>query len=455
MNGDRPFLDKQLAPSADKSDGEELHTALLKAGVSLDIVTRVLALPSDDLVKLQDADEIAEAAVERDYIATSPELLPLSQPTEPQCSAVSVVTPSLSLNSEDESTFDAAIRRELLRMAKQDELISEIVVQSGSRIMSTPTSSLYSSLALGLQLPIITPQDRGNLLEIVMYTFGNFLAECLCCEMPEVRALCISTAARYITIVSDVMGAVVAFEGAVALLRLNLQDNDQCVFQASLHLAQTVFQRRAGFLDDLHEGSVVLGLRYVIEAVLANPCCWEMKTIGARTPASRAASSSGVKRRINLDLLKFVRALIAQETTHLSFYRALLPIHINNQCPPTSGTNGNACAFIGHTPTGNRLRLVRLLLQRHRAGHLRIPPQSLKSMQHYCEEIQDAAASPASASSNSSSSREHIRLAGECRILLLYADSEQNRAQGKAKQLVSIYAHVSEFESSGERAPSS
>lgn len=397
--------------------------------------------------------------------ATSPELLlPLGQP-ESQSNAVPVVSPTSLPYSEDASIFDVAIRHELLRIAKQDELVNEIVTRSenshksqkslSSSVMNLlcPSSSASTSLALGLLLPTILPHDRGNLLEIVMYTFGSFFAECLCCELQDVRVLTISAATQFIKILREAMGAVVAFEGAVALLRLSFQEADQCVFQASLHLAQTIFQQHTGFLDDLPDESVLLGLRNVAEALLANPCCWRVTTTGTRTPASRPVSTSSVKRRISLELLTLVWTLVGQEKTRLSFYKVLLPVaSSSNQCRRDSGSKGQENALRNHVTTSNRLRLIRLLLQRHRARLLQIPSRSLTSMQHYCEETQDAAAISAFASS--SSSREQARLARECLILLLHSDSEQNRALGKFTQLASIYVRVSKFESSGERVPS-
>lgn len=429
--------------------------------MSLDIVTRVLALPSGDQVQLH-GDETAQPAPQlnnrgQSDPSTSLEAnrkLPFSQPE-----SHSNVAPVCSLTKEDESIFDSVIRHELLRKAQQDQLVNEIVLQSEHRRHKPQDSSLTgllcsssldsSSLVLGLLLPTISPHDRGNLLEIVMYTFGNFFTECLCCEASDIRVLTISTAERFIGILRTAMGSVVAFEGAVALLRLSLQDTDLRVFQASVRLTHTIFQQDAGFMDDLPDESVVLGLRCVTEALLRNPCCWDVTTTSnwTRAPASQPARSSGVKRRINLDLLKLVRSLISQETMQLSFYRVLLPVNNNsssNQSPDnhTKSTQGAQESIL----TGNRLRFIRLLLQRHRAQFLRIPPQVLTSMQIYCEETQDLISASIT---TSDSSREQIRLAGECLLLLLHSASE-NQSQEKSKQLASIYAHVNDLESAGE-----
>lgn len=478
--------------SADEPKGydEELNDALLKAGVPLDIVARVLRLPSE----VRDGESPAMSNTRCEPPGRSDEAtthstdqgVDLDRPTpqageadnrqrtslhEHQSSSSRSNLSSSALQQQHEcsmsgaegasnsSVFDTAIHEELSIMRRHDELFNEIVRRDGFVVDSSlsamcsatrcvePSSTTSSMLGL---LPTISATDRGNLLEIVMYTFGNLSCECLCCDVPELRALAVVTAERFSAMLRDAMGVVITFEGAIALLRISLQDPDQHVFRATLHFAQTVFQQRGvietdtvgsslhtdtgtlGLIDEIAGGRVNQALRLVMEALLMNPCC-------STTPAMAHSSTAGKhrlalpgKRKINPDLVKFVRMLLAQDRTELGFYRALLPGAASNQrnrgygelrsqelksCVGYEANNnhGDESNWVEHA---NRLRLIRLLLHRHDSEVLRVPQQVSVAMKSYCSSPLFQNLVSQSPSTSTTYAATCWRLANDCLLML-------------------------------------
>lgn len=464
---------ESAALPGDDDDDKELHAALLEAGVSLDIVTKIMELPYDEAEAPQiggagtagaSGDTEMVRAPTGSVLQTSLAQESIAPTTTESSSTTSPIFADSATARRECSVFDTSVRDEVMRMAKQDDLFDQIVRCNETTESSSAYSVLRPSFAASLEfglLPKIESQDRENLLEIIMYTFGTVFTEYLCCDCSEVRVRCIEIVERFIDILKESMDAVLAFEGAVALLRISLQDPDQGVFQSSLHLAQTIFQQSVsesklrgcsspfvhtlGVLDALPEDIAKCGLRHVTEALLANPCCWS-KQNRAVAPHLRSRLSSSGKRRMDVDFLQFVRIMVSQECTRATFYQVLFPAE--------SGTSDNQVIDGGSEKStqdmekANRLRLFRFLLQRHKAGLLVVPGGTLMQIERYCEGYRHKIAPTRFGDSEDDS--PVVRLAKDC-ALLLAAGSESRPNPSKVKQLSNICTQVDDFETAGKR----
>lgn len=498
----RPELSMNMTDTYDN----ELHMALLEAGVELDIVTRVLELPNrciDVDVEPSRHDQPDEEPGDE----SAPAAGASNDTTQPSLTPASLQSGDAVLHAVDDSVFDIALREELARIAKQDALVHAILhhdalVDSSAWKPSydaRASSILTRSLSIGL-LPAIAPRDRDNVLEIVLYTFGTFTCECLCSDAPDVCALAVSTAERFARMLRVATSAVVAFEGLVALVRVSLQRPDARAYTASLHLAMTIFQSQQAresavssrssdsrtaassppqpgcshTLELLHEipaTSVTQALQHVLDALLVHPYSWTPKSAShpshQRGDQQRDTHASTMRRqRIHTELLRFVRLMLAQEATHMSFYSALLsPLSSEDATRSNqSDADDSTCSVANdddhmrkpprpHTvdAVANRLRLVRLLLQRHNGRVLVIPPHVQLLMKRLCEVTLQSSVKVA----QSKSVKERVRLARECLALLASEtrpqqhNGDQGKEQALASRLSKVYGHARELEMTG------
>ncbi|KAF1328987.1 hypothetical protein FI667_g6482, partial [Globisporangium splendens] len=416
-------------------DDKELHLALLKAGVALEIVKKVVVLPSDEAESLlsegsRREEQHFEVAAESEssnsgHRITATESDPLHSP---------VVTESLG-TCEQYSVFDRARRCEAVIKVQR----APIALRHGVQSWSTPENR-----SRGSRQP-----DLGHHVHVRKLLYGVLL-----CDSSEVRVLCIAIAERFLPILKEAVGDVVVYEGSLALLRVSFQDSDLGVFQACLHLAQTLFQQSPpktslppasspfdstlGIVDQLPESYVKYGLRLIMEVILANSCCWTREHHIVTLHAQSKASTSR-KKRINMDFLRFVRLLISQETIRYSFYQVLLPVeHISSGDQIAEGGSEQSIHLV---ETSNRLRLFRLLLQRQKAGHIAIPGGILKQIDRFCE-AHSYHDTPAGTAASSSSV---WRLAADC-LQLLHANTASRPKPFNFRQLNRIHTQVDELE---------
>ncbi|KAF1328732.1 hypothetical protein FI667_g6568, partial [Globisporangium splendens] len=415
-------------------DDKELHLALLKAGVALDIVKKVMALPSDEAEPVlsegsRHEEQHFEVAAESEssnsgHQITATESDPLHSP---------VVTESLG-TCEQYSVFDRAVRDEIARMMDDDEIFNQVVRRNEDVKPSSKHSVLQLSSDMAFRvglLPEIEVEDRGNLIEIIMYTFGSFFTKCLLCDSSEVRVLCIVIAERFLPILKEAMGDVVVYEGSLALLR-------QSPPKTSLPPASSPFDSTLGIVGQLPESYVKYGLRLIMEVILANPCCWTREH-HIVTLHTQSKASTSRKKRINMDFLRFVRLLIFQETIRYSFYQVLLPVeHISSGNQIAEGGSEQSIHLV---ETSNRLRLFRLLLQRQKADHITIPGDIRKQIDRFCE-AHSYHDTPASTAASSSSV---WRLAADC-LQLLHANAASRPKPINFRQLNRIHTQVDELE---------
>lgn len=341
------------------SEQEELQAALLEAGVSLDLVMKVVELSSHpkpdnssartadnetgDLINLQTAvSEVAELAT-----------------ASPQQEIQSLHDPDLSADSP----LDLMMRQYLAQKSHQDEFIQHLI-----RCGTTNTPETLQIASLMSQVSDLKSEGRElkQLQEIVRYTFGEFFLECLLDESEDVRIACIQTAERFTPLIKDTMGIEIAYEGLSALANLSLQYEQPTVFRAALHLVQTLFQdqpsaegsKSLGIVSAMGKGRLSSGLRPVLHSILRNACCWSIDTAGIsnRKVPKQAAPS------IDRSFLSFVRMLMSQKATRAVLFQVMLPL-VEDEVDDQSRIQMECQRDERHwIQTTNTFRLIRWLL---------------------------------------------------------------------------------------------
>lgn len=452
----RSTSDAHLAATQWGDDEAELHAALIDAGVALDIVTRVTSLPAQPRSGYVDPALPSRAGQQGAATSSGQPDSPTRDIEEAAASAESSSSRTLqprqtrssssrlvNISEVSSSVFDTFIREELVRRRRYDDVLNEILHRN-----VLVTDATLSSAALGL-LPAIAATDRGNLLEIVLYTFGNLSCECVCCDVAEMRALAVTTAECFVPVLRDTMGSMVAFEGAIALLQISLRDIDPHVFQVALHFAQSLFQQSSayesgalGLVEEVTAGRLNQTLRLVFDALLTSPRCSSMAAV--HHPSAQLSRGTG-KRRISPDVLRFIRLFLSQERTRPSVYRALVP---EEDKAASNQTGSNRVDEIGWALHSNRLRVMRWLLQQHESGGVQVPREVVDAMQRYCSAR--LLLSPGETVTHTQT-QTCERLATTCLLLLervLGQTSTSNSVKRSPKPLLlpDIYSRTSESE---------
>ncbi|RLN55519.1 hypothetical protein BBJ28_00002769 [Nothophytophthora sp. Chile5] len=438
-------------------DEDSLETVLLEAGVSLDLVSQVVAF--------QQATNDPESPLSDPtlQVASSPptesndSYLLESKPTDN-------VDPQLDQEQEPVSPFDSALRQYVEQNARETAMLESVL---GSRIHSLDLSSWQS--------PTLSARDPANSNEVTLYTFGGFFTQCLLCGTSDVQVTCVRMVERYAQVLKTTANATAAFEGIVAVVVLALRGSQSTqVFQTAIHLAHTLFQAPSstrsmenqtpfdgeteattvlltqttlGLVQELPRTNWSHGLRVVLESALANPRCWSISTAEARSghnktrPGALGAllrpdkrdSTHSVPPTVDREFLQFMQLLLAQELTSMSFFEELL-------CELRALEKGSAVSITFRT---NRLRLLRLLL-RSEGLRSQVPASVESRIQTLCRQIVDRKASVRSFNGGDTFMRQNvdvdlIRLASDCLEALAWPTAGVNASK---QVLSSIHKHL-------------